>query len=350
MPRKYIVRPWWLLSILAVLIGLFSSAVIVHGAATKTPKKAYAVSAVLPPNQVDGALNYWQLSLTPNQTQTLQLQVANIGSEPITVDVYANNGTTDSNPQIIYSQAATSVYPKTATSFASLVVGARKKSVTLAPAAVKVVEFTIRAPAKQFSGMILGGLYSEADVTTTATPIRQKVAYQRSVVLQGSNINTERPKLKFGAVQPVAEAGKLALRLVTSNDAPMYAYALTTDLTVTNRGTKKRVIHTTAQNGKVAPQSRFNWQFPIHNLPAGAYRMTLVVAGNNVARQTITRNFTIEQSQVQALADYSSPNRRNMIIVIILVILIIILMIAGWVLIYNKGRRHGERLWDKLKH
>ena len=78
--------------------------------------------------------------------------------------------------------------------------------------------------------------------------------------------------------------------------------------------------------------------------------MTLVVAGNNVARQTITRNFTIEQSQVQALADYSSPNRRNMIIVIILVILIIILMIAGWVLIYSKGRRHGERLWDKLKH
>ncbi|KRL13372.1 cell surface protein [Schleiferilactobacillus perolens DSM 12744] len=331
-----------------MLVALFAPAHMV-AAATKVPKKAYSVTAILPGNQVDKQLNYWQLHLSPKQVQSLQLQVANIGREAITVRVQANNGTTDANPQIIYSQSASTIYPKPATSFASMVIGEREQAVTLAPGAVKILTFRIRAPADHFSGMILGGLYATADVTTTATQVRQIVAYQRSVVLQGKDINQVRPKIQFGAAKPVAEAGRFVLYLATRNTAPMYAYALTNKLTIYRQDTGKRVVHTSGTDGKIAPHSRFNWQFLIPKLAAGSYEMRLVIAGNNVARRTVIRHFTIEPVQVQAVSDYRPTGRRNFGVVLLLIVLIGVFMVVSWVLIYQRGRRHGQQLRKKTK-
>lgn len=331
----------WIVFLIAVVL-LFAGSQPVQAAST--PKKAYAINAQLPANQVDNALQYWEPRLAPNQEQTLNLQLANIGSQSITITVYANNGTTDSNPQIIYDRTAPAVYPKTAVSFASLVQGPRKKQVTLKPARTTTVSFKIRAPAKQFNGMILGGLYTVADVTTDANAtVRSRVGYQRSVVLQGNDINQVKPKLHFGTVKPAVQADNMVLRLATTNSAKMYGEAINTDMQVNRQGDVKRLVHRTSQDGKIAPNSRFDWQFNIHKLPAGNYTMKLVVSGNNVPKQTITRNFTIEGSQVQSVADYLGTNSPGKLtIIIILGILIGILLIGGWVLLYNRARMNNK--------
>lgn len=349
MVKRFAIISRWLVAGIMGLF-LFSVATPAFAASSQTPKKAYAINTVLPDNQINQNLKYWDLSLTPKQEETLRLQVVNLGSEKITVTVYANNAVTNNSAVIDYAHTTPTIYPKNAQSFVAMIKGPRKQTVTLDPSATKEVDFKIQAPAKAFDGMILGGLYTKADVTTTKTAIHQWVAYQRSVVLRGKKIDTLRPHLTFGQVVPIVQAAELALRLPTTNKPPMYAQAVTSDLTVTRRSDGKRMAQTSNESQEIAPSSKFNWELPIKKLPAGDYQMRLVVAANNLPRQTVVRNFTIEGSQVRALEDYTSPKRRNMLIIIILVVMVALLALGSWVLLYQRSKKHGAKLGRKSKH
>lgn len=325
----------WLVLLVAFL-GLGTP--IVHGASSQ---KSYAINVILPSTQMNSQLQYWQLKLPPKTEQTLQTQVINTGKEKITVRVQANNATTSTNAVVIYSSTQKDIYPRAAVSFASLIQGPRTQSVTLDPKQSKIVTFKLKTPSKDYDGVILGGIYTVATVSPADAQIRTEVAYKKSVVLQGKDMNVE-PTVKFGQVQPVVQAGKLALALPATNNKAMYADGVTTDLTVTNRTTGKKVFHSAGVDLKFAPNSQWQWTFPIKNLPGGDYHLRLVTAGRILKRQVVNQDFSITGAQTSQMNAYNTSHQDQMKLVwIVIGILVVVLLVATWVYLYYRSRNRA---------
>lgn len=320
--------------------------------ATQRAEYAYAIQANLPKNQVDPQVHYWVLQLKPDQTQKLSTMIVNTGTKPITVRVQANNGTTANNASIAYNDTRSAITPKSATSFASLVVGAREQKIRLAPYETKNVEFTIKAPSKDFNGIILGGILTRAFVNSAAKgklTLRQEVAYSISVVLQGKTMDVT-PALTFGKqVVPKADGGRMVLSLPTTNDQPINIANMATAMTVTDKATGKRVYHATANGMKAAPHSQWNWALPVNHLGSGSYRMTLAVSGQGLKKETITRDFSVSSAVAAATTQPTTPMNANHDVIIVIVVLVVLLLVVVWTLLYffamDKGKAQRKR-WE----
>jgi hypothetical protein len=323
---------------------------------SKKAEKAYAIRALLPNSQIDPQVNYWVLQLNPGQRQQLDTQIVNTGRKPITVTVQANDGITASNAKIVYDQKSARLYPRTTISFSSLVVGERSQDVTVEPGAEKTVSFTIKSPAETYSGIILGGIRTVAKVSDAAKgniTLHQQVEYNLSVVLQGQDVNVT-PQLSFGSqVTPGVVANKMVLRIPTTNAQQINISGIQTDFTVTNRETKKVVVKDTQYGQSIAPNSRFNWSFPVKKLAAGNYQFRLTVFGRNLKKQTVTRNFSISSTLVRRVAAYDQkPAQLNMGVIIMLIVMTVILLVVAWVLIYFYALDNGRKKrlsWEKQR-
>ena len=326
-------------------------------AASVSSQRSYAIRALLPNTQIDPQVTYWVLQLKNGQ-QELNTQVINTGKKPITVTLQANDGITATNAKIVYDKPRATLYPKSTVSFSSLVVGPREKKVTLEPGKVKTVSFTIKAPQETgFSGIILGGIRSVAQVDSSEKGnlmLHQQVQYYISVVLQGKDMNVS-PRLQFGQhVTPRVNAGRMVLSIPTTNDKMINASQVTTKVVLVNKA-NNQVLEKTTQTGlSIAPNSQFNWAFPVKKLASGNYRMHLTVSGRNVKSQTITRDFSISQVQARTAAAYGQrPTQLNMGMIIVLAILIVLLLIGTWVLIYffavDTGRNKRLAWEDKRR-
>ena len=338
-------------------IGESQAATSTNDKPSVNSQRSYAIRALLPNNQIDPQVTYWVLQLKNDQKQELSTQVINTGKKPITVTLEANDGITASNAKIVYDDAKAQLYPKSAVSFSSLVAGPRSKKVTLEPGKVKTVTFVIKAPQDtNYSGIILGGIRSLAQVDSSEKGnlmLHQQVQYYISVVLQGKDMSAS-PRVTFGSqVTPKVNAGRMILSLPTTNDQMINASQVTTKLVLTDRDGGKEIEKTNQTGLSIAPNSRFNWAFPVKKLAGGNYRMRLTVSGRNLKTQTITRNFSISQVQAKTAAAYGQrPAQLNMGMIVMLIILIILLMIGTWVLIYffaiDNGRK--KRLaWERKR-
>lgn len=298
--------PCWLIGLFGVVILLLSGTTV-HAAMNTPAEKSYAIEAVLPNNQVDPQVQYWTLQLRPNQRETLTTRVINTGKESLTVHLMANNATTADSANILYSSKQSAIYPKSAVSFASLIVGPREKTVTIPARTIRTVSFALRAPAKTYHGMILGGINSTAVVKTSQAngiALNQQVAYNLSVVLQGEDMDVT-PILHFGHVQPIAAAGHMQLALPTNNQYKINISHVQTDLGITNRGSHKFVYQDHNFGMRVAPNSKFDWTLATKTLPPGNYQMRLTVRAPNLKAQTVVQNFTVNQALSSRVTSYS---------------------------------------------
>ncbi|MCI2171535.1 DUF916 domain-containing protein [Schleiferilactobacillus perolens] len=336
----------WNILRLIVLVGvIFLSGIMalpVNAAGDARPTKAYTINAKLTATQTVPNVQYWEMQPKPGAKETLTMQVANIGKESITVKVSANNAITSDTASIIYSDPRKTIYPGDATSFTSLIHGPREQTVTIPAGQSKDVDFHIQTPAKPFSGMIMGGIFTTADVSKANAKIHAYIAYQRSVVLDGEAKLVIHPHLTFGAVNVLAKTGKLSLRLTTANPRSMYGYGIQSHLQVTRASDGKKISDQVQNNHKIAPNSRWDWQFSLKKLPVGNYKMKLTVLGSNLPKQTVTRRFTVLATDVQSAQSYNEPKKPNWVMIGIVGALVAVLLISSWVLLYYRARqRHA---------
>lgn len=333
----------WNILRLIVLVGvIFLSGIMalpVNAAGDARPTKAYTINAKLTATQTVPNVQYWEMQPKPGTKETLTMQIANIGKKSITVKVSANNAITSDTATIIYSDPRKTIYPRDATSFTSLIHGSREQTVTIPVGQSKNVDFHIQTPAKPFPGMIMGGIFTTADVSKSNAKIHAYIAYQRSVVLDGEAKPVIRPRLKFGAVNVLAKTGKLSLQIATANSQAMYGYGIQSQLQVTRASDGKKISNQVQNNHKIAPNSRWNWRFPLDKLSVGSYKMKLTVLGSNLPKQTVTRRFTVLATDVQSAQSYNEPKKPNWVMIVIVGVLVAVLLISSWVLLYYRTRQ-----------
>ncbi|MDR2933176.1 MAG: DUF916 and DUF3324 domain-containing protein [Oscillospiraceae bacterium] len=116
----------------------------------------YYVRAVLPDNQIDDTLTYFDLRMTPGQTQTLEVEIVNETDEAIVVDLSVISASTNRNGVIDYKTPG--IRDKTLKIPFSDIASPQSSSITVEPLSASRAMVTITMPDTVYDGVVLGGL------------------------------------------------------------------------------------------------------------------------------------------------------------------------------------------------
>lgn len=136
--------------ILITVAFFFLSSQLVPYIAQADDNMAYSVSAVIPENQIDKTLTYFDLKMEPNQKQEIVLNVSNASDKEEIIVITPNNAKTNQNGVIDYSQSKGEGDSSLTVPLTSVISEAQE--VGLAPNESKQVTFTLQMPEKEFDG------------------------------------------------------------------------------------------------------------------------------------------------------------------------------------------------------
>lgn len=327
---------------MVLLIGWIASLTMSQTAFAADNSKSYSVQAILPDNQLDKNVSYYDLKAEPNQTTNLKLLVANTGSEPITVGVELNNAYTTNSATIGYDKYSVKTYRSENPSLSSLVEGQRKQKITLAAGANKVVSFKIKNPAKPFNGIILGGITTTAVVTPSddkKVSVANQIRYVKGVVLH-SKTDEVKPQMNLLSAAPKSYEDSVGLSYNLTNEAPININDLKVKATIKHKDLK--AINYNASNLQIAPDSKFEYFIPIKHLKPGIYTTKLTFYNDAGFSKTFNNRLKVTQGKISALDESTQQTTSNKTLLYVIVGLIVVLLLGLWVFMYSTGRRIGR--------
>lgn len=116
----------------------------------------FYVRAVIPENQIDTRLTYFDLRMEPLQKQTLQVEVVNEQTEEIKVSAKAISASTNVNGVIDYQTP--DIRDETLRIPFSQIATVQENTVTIPAGGSRIVHVSVEMPSEVYDGVILGGL------------------------------------------------------------------------------------------------------------------------------------------------------------------------------------------------
>ena len=278
---------------------------------TKTVKKSdvstakmdgsFYVQPVIPANQLDKKVSYFDLLMKPAQTQTVSMMVINRANRTLTVNVEANNAYTKNPGMITYDNPNQTLY-KQNMNFQTLIVGDKKKTVTLKKGESKLVNFKVRMPSQKFDGIVLGGFNAsalfKAPKTNKQATINTRLSLVTGIVLQTSKTKVK-PEVTFGDAKiasmidssGVSQKG-ITTQLINNTKMNVSKMQITTNLKRLSPGSKtyKKIVQ---KNLQMAPNSDMKYFIPVKDLEAGTYELTMDVTASDGVKQHYVKKLII---------------------------------------------------------
>ncbi|WP_413517482.1 DUF916 and DUF3324 domain-containing protein [Carnobacterium maltaromaticum] len=267
--------------ILIMVAFFFLSSQLVPYIAQADDNMAYSVSAVIPENQIDKTLTYFDLKMEPNQKQEIVLNVSNASDKEEIIVITPNNAKTNQNGVIDYSQSKGEGDSSLTVPLTSAISEAQE--VSLAPNESKQVTFTLQMPEKEFDGVILGGFYiakkenkDKAEESEKNVQIVNNYSYVIGIQLS-ENTAEVKPNLKLNQIKPALLNYRTAVTANIQNTKATKIKDLSVDGKVMRKGSSDVLHETVKENLSMAPNSNFD--FPINwdnqTLEAGTYTVKL---------------------------------------------------------------------------
>ncbi|WP_429888639.1 DUF916 and DUF3324 domain-containing protein [Gottfriedia acidiceleris] len=266
----------------------------------------FAVSPVIPTNQIDPSKTYFDLKMKPGQKQILKVQIKNAKDKSVTIQTSANSAITNSSGIADYSISNPKVDNTLEIQFANIT---KVNKETKIPArSEKTVEITIEMPKQQFDGVILGGLHfsekedeGQAEKEDESVQINNKYAYVIGVVLRETDKEIK-PDLKLNEIKPM----QINARNVVIANLQNIKRAMLKNLSVDAKVYKEKgvnVLHQTKkENLRMAPNSNFDYAINWDNkaFEPGKYRLEMKATDGNETWEW-TRTFTIKDNTAKKL-------------------------------------------------
>ncbi|MEH7348139.1 DUF916 and DUF3324 domain-containing protein [Gottfriedia acidiceleris] len=293
----------------------------------------FAVSAVIPSNQIDQSKTYFDLRMKPGQKQILEVQIKNDTDKNIVVEAKANSAITNSSGIADYSISNPKVDDTLEIPFTNI---AKVKKETEIPAKSKAtVEITIEMPEQQFDGVILGGLHfsekeavEEANKKNDNLQINNKYAYVIGVVLRETD-KVIKPDLKLNEIQLKIVNARNVVTANIQNIKPAMLKNLSVDAKVFTEQGKKILHETKKENLRMAPNSNFDYAIDWGDraLESGNYRLEMKATDGEKSWKW-TRIFTIKDKSAEEFKTSDLEKDRKMWYLIggTLLLLLVILM------------------------
>ncbi len=311
--------------------------------------KSYSVQAVLPDNQIDQNESYFDLKVEPKKEQTLKVMIINTGSKPIKVAAEVNNAYTADSGVIGYDKYNVKLYKNSNPSLTSLVDGKRKTSVNLKVGQAKTVSFVVKSPPEEYTGIILGGVTTTANVSPTKSKninIKNQVRYVKGVVLRSKDDGVV-PDMHLTNAFPKAVAGNSGIAYTLDNTAPININEVTLKAKITHND---KTSDYNAKNLQIAPNSKFNYFIPVKDLNSGKYKAKITITSKAGYKKTFTRTITVSKRSADAIESQQNEaegRHTNQWIIIIIGIVVLIFVVLWMYLYYSQRNKttgtHGKK-------
>jgi LPXTG-motif cell wall-anchored protein len=353
------------------LIGLGFTTLPVHAAETD-----FAVAAIIPTNQENQQLNYFNLVLAPNESQTLNFHVINISDKAVKINASFGIAFTGSSGTVGYT-------PNSAVPDASLKYDLSKyvklpDEITLPAHTTKEISAQVTMPKDNFDGVISGGFnFEEVDDSSAKAhdgknlAVVNKFRYVIGLNLQ-ENRTLVKPELSLNTVDPAQVNGRNVISANLSNSARAFLMQMNTQATVTNDADKSVSYKFSNAQMEMAPNSNFNLGIPVsiqgtlngkssQPLKPGNYHLSMIVHGNqdpNGPYKAVVngkpvnydyewkfeRAFTISGAEAKTLnaKDVSVPKTANFTWLFIIMLALLILFFIFF-LLWKRRKKDDEK-------
>ncbi|MDL2327846.1 DUF916 domain-containing protein [Ruminococcaceae bacterium OttesenSCG-928-A11] len=244
-----------LLALFGLLLALLPGLTVQAAAAGGTGNIGFYVRAVLPENQLDKNLTYFDLRMRPGQRQTLEVEVVNETDSAITVDIGAISASTNRNGVIDYKTP--DIRDITLENPFSQLATVESGALEIPAQASVTARITIEMPAQAYDGVVLGGLVftrrDQAPQQSGGTTLQNLYSYVIGVKLS-ENDTVVTPDFELERVQGEAVNYQAALVHYIRNRNAAIAKGI--DLHVVLRNADGQVVGEAMHTGiDMAPNS-----------------------------------------------------------------------------------------------
>lgn len=212
----------WILTIVILVIGISG---LIQPVSAQDNDVSFGVRAILPENQANDGVTYFDIEMKPGQVQELEVVISNTSDEPIKVAVSSNTATTNQNGVISYDGSITDRSETMEHDFTEI--SKVEESPVEVPANSEESIFVeVTAPEESFDGQILGGLHflliNEEDVGSEGVSISNQFAYVIGVnIIEEGNDFKVLPEVELVGVTSGLVDHQRGLMAVFSNNAPI---------------------------------------------------------------------------------------------------------------------------------
>ncbi|OCA83232.1 hypothetical protein A8F94_19185 [Bacillus sp. FJAT-27225] len=260
----------------------------------------YTVRAILPENQVDKSVSYFDLLMNPGQEQVIVVEIINSSKEDSEFDVHITNPITNRNGVIDYTKVDAQVDDSLKipiTDIASI----EKNKVKVASGESVAVPIKLEMPEQEFDGIILGGIYIEKSLDENEdAQITNKYSYAIGLKLM-ENDKEVAPELILKKVEPALVNYKTAIVAYIQNSSPVLVDNLTINGVVYDSN-EKELRRVDVDEYRIAPNTtmEFAIDWEGNELEPGIYKVK-IHANSGFTNWDMEKKFEILDKQAKEL-------------------------------------------------
>lgn len=323
----------------------------------------FSIAALLPENQVNNEITYFDLQMEPGMEQTIQIEAENTEEVAIIVYLELHESYTSDDGTIQYLNT---IEPdKSMNVRLTDIATVREKELRLEPGETKAFNIDIKMPEEQYDGVLLGGLVATSsyveDITTeddSAFAIENRFALIKGLILRETDTKVT-PEFNLESVEAGMTNLRPDIKLNIQNAASLIVKEMKVKAEVTKKG-QTEVLHSlNIEDADMAPNSSANFLIK--------YKDQEVVPGDYTARVVLEyegQEWTWEEDFVIEAAAAAEINEEGIIeeaekeaglpmwVYIALGVgatLILFLIIVVVIMLTKKGKNERDNNRQKLK-
>lgn len=300
--------------------------------------KSFSVEPLIPTEQADKTLSYFNLVLQPNQESVIEVKVSNHSEDEITVLAETNTAFTNNNGITQYSASERKPDSTLIHSF-SEIGRLEENEIKLAGNESRNIKISLKMPDEKFDGHILGGIYFSLKNDSTEEQKKQIAnTYSYTIGVLLSNTGEEiASNLVLSEVRAEQKNFRNVILANIQNTEAAMIRELKLDGKIYPEKGSEVLYQAQTENLRMAPNSNFDYSIPLGNkrFQSGSYRLEMTAVADGKEYKWVEK-FKITSDEAkrfnETAVELEKPNNLIYYIIIggtILAILIVIVVIQG---------------------
>lgn len=302
-----------------------------------------SIETVLPDNQINKKVTYFDLNISPNLQQNLVLKVKNNGSNPLNIDVDITDGYTTFNGDLDYSITDTSKKISAPLSIKELIVP-DKREINLGAKEEQEVSLKVSIPSDIQEGILLGGVrFSQhkesGDDNSEKESVSNQYAYVKGIQLtygKVPNVKLESDNARLSNIQH-----NPTVLFDISNKTASLGLGIQLKTRVEERNSGKVIANDTSKID-IAPYANVTLPVKIgeEKLPAGEYKLIINLQGKGIEEEQVLY-FKVTKEESQKTKEVASQVERYIPtwIIIVGILFLLLLLVLIVIIIYQRKKR-----------
>ncbi|MDT3394723.1 DUF916 and DUF3324 domain-containing protein [Latilactobacillus curvatus] len=299
-----------LMALSLTLFGLIVLQVKQAQADVKTQNADFEVQPILPNEQENQSLNYFDLNLAKGQRKTIEMRIQNFTDHKITVYSDLRNALTQVGGGIDFQTSIKDLDPSLEHPFNKIATLEKKdQKIDLKPQQTKILKANIKMPGERTNGMIYGDWHFIEYMNKQGgqASVSSNYAYSVGVSLRGEHYKVY-PELKYDKAEAMLYRRHPAMGVKIRNTQPMVVNNVTAKAVVSKEGLfgSKHVFNMSKK--AIAPNSvltmPISWDYD--QLKPGKYTVETVIKGENLWNKLpmtwhFKKHFTIKADNAKSI-------------------------------------------------